>query len=317
MSLVVSGLTTYVNEQEFPLVGALQVAPEMTVSKGVTIRNGIKGSVRLHFGETDVIFQSGGGCSGSAAGTTTLTEKTLEVGRIRVKEEICFDDLVEKYAEQTLKQGLLNGKQTEPSDFAAFYYSEKQAKINNQLELSDWQGDTTSGAANWNKYDGWIKFIDAGSPVDGNTDNQTTVSLSNVVAAVRNMYMAIPDALKYRTDLVLFLPYSWHQMYCQALITANLYHFKGDEASQTYIIGTNVKLIPTYGLSAGTLTTYGRMFLTYPSNLVLGMDLESDKDVTMRIDPVTNEKVIYEAQWSRGTQVMFPEHVVEFTLHGS
>jgi len=315
MSLVVTALTDYVNEQEFPLVGKIQVAPEMTAA-GVTIKNGIKGSMRLHFGETDVIFQSGGGCGGAAAGTTTLTEKTLTVGRIRVREDICFDDFAGKYMEMNMKQGLLNGKQTEPATWAAFYYAEKQAKLNNQLELSDWQGDTTSLAANWNKYDGWIKYIDAGSPVDGNTDNQTSVTLSNIVAAVRNMYLAIPNNLKFRNDLVLYMPWSWFQMYQQALLAANLFHFTGGDQEYT-IIGTNVKLKPTYGLSAGTLATYGRMFLTYPSNLVLGMDLESDKDVTMRIDPVTNEKVIYEAQWSRGTQVMFTEDIVEFTIHGS
>lgn len=39
MSLVVSGLTAYVNEQEFPLVGKIQVSPEMTAA-GVTIKKG-------------------------------------------------------------------------------------------------------------------------------------------------------------------------------------------------------------------------------------------------------------------------------------
>lgn len=315
MSLVVSGLTAYVNEQEFPLVGKIQVAPEMTAAN-VTIKNGIKGSMRLHFGTTDVIFQSGGGCGGAAAGTTTLTEKTLTVGRIRVREDICIDDFAGKYEEMNMKAGLLAGKQTEPADFAAFYYSEKQAKINNQLEISDWQGDTASLAANWNKYDGWVKFIDAGSPVDGNTDNQTTLTLSNVIAAFRNMYLAIPEELKMRNDLVLYCSPKSFQMYQQAVLAANLFHFMGGDQEYT-IIGTNVKIKPTYGLTGGAYDTYPRMFLTYPSNLVLGLDLESDKDVTMRIDPVTNEKLIYEASWSRGTQVMYPELVVEFTIHGS
>lgn len=315
MSLVVAALTDYVNEQEFPLVGRIQVAPEMTASM-VTIKNGIKGSMRLHFGETDVIFQSGGGCGGSAAGTTTLTEKTLTVGRIRVREDICFDDFAGKYMEMNMKAGLLNGKQTEPATFAAFYYNEKQAKLNNQLEISDWQGDLTSLAANYNKYDGIIKLVDAGSPVDGNTDNQTTLTLSNVVAAFRNMYLAIPENLKMRSDLVLFCSPKVFQMYQQAVLAANLFHFTGGDQEYT-IIGTNVKIKPTYGLTGGTYDTYPRMFLTYPSNFVLGLDLESDKEVSMRIDPVTNEKVIYEAQWSRGWQVMFVEDVVEFTIHGS
>lgn len=316
MSLVVAALTDYVNENEFPLVGKIQVAPEMTAA-GVTIKNGIKGSMRLHFGETDVIFQSGGGCGGAAAGTTTLTEKTLTVGRIRVREDICFDDFAGKYMEMNMKDGLLNGKQTEPATWAAFYYSEKQAKLNAQLELSDWQGDTTSGAANWNKYDGWIKHIDAGSPVDGNTGSVTAVTTANIIAVLDAMFLAIPANLKFRTDLVCYIPWTWFQMYGVATKNANYFATSGGQENIAKILGTNVTLKPTYGLEAGTLTTYKRMFLTYPSNLVLGMDLESDKDVTMRIDPVTNEKVIYEAQWSRGTQVMFTENVVQFTLFGS
>lgn len=316
MSLVVSGLTAYVTEDEFPLVGKIQVAPEMTAA-GVTIKDGIKGSMRLHFGETDLIFQSGGGCGGAAAGTTTLTEKTLTVGRIRVREDICFDDLAGKYMEMNMKAGLLNGKQTEPETWAAFYYAEKQAKLNQQLELSDWQGDTTSGAANWNKYDGWIKWIDAGSPVDGNTSNETSVTTSNIITIMDNMFLAIPNNLKFRTDLVCYMPWQWFQMYGVATKNANYFANSGGQENIAKILGTNVTLKPTYGLTAGTLATYGRMFLTYPSNLVLGLDLESDKEVTMRIDPVTNEKVIYEAQWSRGTQVMFTEDIVEFTIHGS
>jgi len=315
MSLVVSGLTAYVNEQEFPLVGRIQVAPEMTASM-VTIKDGIKGSMRIHLAETDVIFQSGGGCSGAAAGTTTLTEKTLTVGRIRVREDICIDDLAGKYLEMNMKAGLLNGKQTAPDEFASWYFSEKQAKLNNALEIADWQGDTASLAANYNKYTGIVALVDAGSPVDGNTDNQTTLGSSNIVAAFRNMYLAIPENLKMRSDLVLFCSPKEFQTYQQAVLAANLFHFAGGDQEYT-IIGTNVKIKPTYGLTGGTYDTYPRMFLTYPTNFVLGLDLESDKDVSVRIDPVTNEKLIYEAQWSRGWQVMYTEDIVEFTIHGS
>lgn len=316
MAFSVGTLTEYVENADFPLVGKIQVSPEMTAAD-VTLVTAVKGKTRLQYMETDLIWQSGGGCDRSAAGTTTISEKEVEVGRIGIYENLCVDDLVTKFNQTKMKQGLLAGKQTLPEDIAKIYFDEKLKKCIAQTELSDWQSDTGSGSALYNKYNGWIKLIDAGSPVDGNTDNQTTVTLSNVVAAVRNMYLAIPDALKYRDDLVLYMPYSWHQMYCQALITANLYHFKGDEASQTYIIGTNVKLKPTYGLSAGSLTTYGRMFLTYPSNLIVALDLASDMNFDIRLDPSTNKKLFVDCEFSRGTQVYFTDHVVEFTLHGS
>ena len=316
MSLDVSALSAYIENLDFPLVGAIQVSPEMTAA-GVTLQTGVKGSTKLHYLESDVIFQSGGGCSRSAAGTTTLTDKTLTVGRIRIAEDICLDDLAGKWSQTMLKEGLLNGKQMMPEEFAKVYWAEKTALLNQAVEIADWQGDTTSGAANYNKYDGWIKLIDAGSPVDGNTSNETSVTTSNIITIMDNMFLAIPNNLKFRTDLVCYMPWSWFQMYGVATKNANYFATSGGQENIAKILGTNVTLKPTYGLTAGQLSTYGRMFLTYPSNLVIGVDLESDKEFTSRIDPVTNEKILIDAQFSRGCQVYFTEDVVEFTIHGS
>ncbi len=312
MAFDVSAISAYIENNDFPLVGAIQVSPEMTAA-GATLVTAVKGDTKLHFIESDVIFQSGGGCARTAAGTTTRTDKTMTVGRIAVAEDLCFDDLAGKWDQTKMKQGLLNGIQTMPDEFAKVYWDEKMALLKQAIEIADWNGDTGSGAANYNKYNGWIKYIDAGSPVDGNTDNQTTVTLSNIVAAVRNMYLAVPTNLQFRNDLVLYMPYSWFQMYQQAVLAANLFHFTGGEQEYT-IIGTTVKLKPTYGLST---LTYGRMFLTYSSNLVVGIDLASDENFTSRIDPVTNKKLLVDCQFSRGTQVKFVEDVVEFTIHGS
>ena len=193
MAFSVGTLTEYVENADFPLVGKIQVSPEMTAAD-VTLVTAVKGKTRLQYMETDLIWQSGGGCDRSAAGTTTISEKELEVGRIGIYENLCVDDLVTKFNQTKMKQGLLAGKQTLPEDIAKIYFDEKLKKCIAQTELSDWQSDTGSGSALYNKYDGWIKLIDAGSPVDGNTDNQTTVTLSNVVAAVRNMY----------TEMILF-----------------------------------------------------------------------------------------------------------------
>jgi len=315
MSLDVSTIASYIENNDTPLVGQIQVSPEMT-SAMVTLVTAVKGSTNLHVLETDCIFQSGGGCARTAAGTTVRTDITMVAGRIAIAEDLCFDDLAGKWDQTMLKQGLLTGIQTMPEEFAKIYFDEKMAKMKQAIEIADWQGNTASGAANYNKYTGWIAHIDGGSPVDGNTDNQTTLTLSNVVAAFRNMFLAIPENLKMRSDLVLFCSPAVFQMYQQAVLAANLFHFTGGDQEYT-IIGTNVKIKPTYGLTGGTLNTYPRMFLTYPSNLVVGIDLASDENFTSRIDPVTNKKLLVDAQFTRGTQIYFTEDVVEFTIHGS
>jgi len=313
MSLDVSAITAYIENNDFQLTGAIQVSPELTAA-GATLVKAVKGDTKLHFLSTDVIWQSGGGCARTAAGTTVRTDVTMTAGRIAIAEDLCFDDLAGKWDQTYMKDGLLNGIQTMPEEFARVYWAEKEAKLKQTTEIADWQSDLASGSANYNKYDGWIKKIDAGSPVNGNTGSVTSVTTSNIIAVLDAMFLAIPTNLKFRTDLKCFIPWTWFQMYGVATRNANYFATSGGQENIAVILGTSVKLVPTYGLET---LTYKRMFLTYHENLVIGLDLESDEKFTSRIDPVTNKKILVDCQFTRGTAIKFTEDVVEFTLFGS
>ena len=58
MAFDVSALAAYIENRDFPLVGYLQVAPELTASEA-TVQVGLKGTSNLHYLETDVVFQDG------------------------------------------------------------------------------------------------------------------------------------------------------------------------------------------------------------------------------------------------------------------
>ena len=64
-------LAAYIEDRDFPLIGALQVAPELTASEA-TMQVGLKGSSNLHFMSTDVVFQDGDNCSRTASGATAF-----------------------------------------------------------------------------------------------------------------------------------------------------------------------------------------------------------------------------------------------------
>jgi len=87
-----------------------------------------------------------------------------------------------------------------------------------------------------------------------------------------------------------------------------LFHISGGENEQN-ILGTSVKLRPTYGLIGSD-----RMFITYASNLVIGVDGENDTEFTSRLDPGTLKRIFVDAGFTRGTQVQFVEDVVSFDL---
>ncbi len=310
MSFDVSALTAYIDDLKFPLVGAIQFDPEMTAAM-VTVQSGIKGKSNLHQMSTNVVFQDGNNCDRVANGTTTFTDKTIEVADIAVSEDLCLVPLKQKWTEILLTQGTLLGKQILPDEIAKIYFDEKQKLTSQALDVADWQGDTLSVVVNLKRYDGWIKFIDAGAPVTGNTGGLTVVNIGNIITAMQNMFLAQPQNIRTSGDVTLFLPWEFYDLYIVAFINANQFHYKGEDG-ETKLFGTRLTVKPTFGLN-GT----NRMFLTWNKNLVLGVDGENDGEYDIRLDPVTNKKLFTDANFTRGTQVQFVEDVVQFTLAAS
>lgn len=309
MAYDVSALAAYIENRDFPLVAKLQFDPELRASKA-TIQDGVKGSSNLHFLESDVVFQADD-CTRTASGTTTFTDKTVTVGKIAIAEDLCNDDLEGKWSQILLRQGVMEGRQVLPEEIAEIYMEEKMVKYKQALAVADWQGDTASGTANLQRYEGWIKLIDAGSPVDGNTGGVTAatgVSVSNILDILDAMYLSRPSALRGRADVCIDMPQEFYDMYVVALKNANLFHYTSSE-NEALLYGTNVKINPDFGLN-GT----NRMFMTYESNLVVAMDSEADGEFRMRVDPITEKKVLVDANFKRGCQIQFVDLVVEFTL---
>jgi len=310
MSFDVSALAAYIEDRDFPLVGELQVSPELTAN-GATKQVGLKGTSNLHYMDTNVVFQDGAGCSRTVNGSTSFSNRSITVAQIAIRENLCLDDLRNKWTQILLEQGTMRGKQVMPNEIAEIYFNEKNLKTIQALDVADWQGDTASLSANLQRYDGWIKIIDAGSPVDGNTGAVTVatgVTTANILDILEGMYNSTTEEMDDRSDLVMYIPRAWYKLYISALKAANLFHYNGDDGQTTYY-GTTMQIRPTYGLRG-----IDRAFITYPSNFVIGMDGENDMDFETRIDPVTNKKLLVDAEFTRGCQVYFTDQVVEFTL---
>ncbi len=310
MSIDVSALNAYIEDRDFPLVGAIQFDPEMTAMMA-TKQAGIKGSSNLHFMSTSVTFADGQGCTRVPADSTPFTDKTITVSQITSPEDLCLDNFRGKWTQILLEQGTLTGKQVMPNEVAEIYFDEKAKLLAQQLDASDWQGDTASGVNNLSYYDGWLKFIDAGTPVDGNPTGITAgtgITAANIISILQGMWQLQPQNIRNKPDNTLFMGQEIYDLYIIALINANLFHYVGEDGI-TKLHGTNLSVRPTFGLN-GT----DRIILTYGKNLVVGVDGENDEDFTSRIDPVTNKKILIDVDFTRGTQVMFVEDVVEFTL---
>ena len=311
MAFSLGTLAAYIEDQDFPLIAQMQATGGL--AEVADIQAGIKGSSNLQFLSTDVVFGADG-CSRTASGTTALTQKTLTVGAIAVSEDICVKDLNGYWAQVLVKKGAA-GEEEMPMEIEAVYMAKKMNAMANQLTISDFQGDTLSGTNNLSYYDGILKIVDAGAPVDGNTGAvtvATTISTSNVLDILDGMWESIPDNIADAEDLSLWVPTSVYKKYVVALKNANLFHYSAD-GEQVKLYGTNVALRSTVGLPGAAGSE--RMLLTRNSNLVIGLDGDSDEDqMKLRLDPVSEKSIFFDVTFKRGTQVRFIDEVVEFTL---
>ena len=316
MSFDVTALTDYVDENRDGLIGKT-VAGSKSVQI-LDLQTGYKSSGAINRLDTDVVFQDGSGCGRTANGTTTLDQRILVVGEIKVEEDLCVKDLNKKYMQHQVKAG----SKDDVVPFEKEYTTLKVKKINAASEEAIWQGDTTSGTANLNKFDGLIKIIDAEAGViTGNTSGASAISSANIIGLINDIYAAIPASLleggdngdEPLDDLAILMGSDTFRTYTLALTAANLFHYDGKPSKLEIVIpGTNVRAIAVGGLTGTDRMFAGR--IGSDGGFVIGVDLENEEE-EFDIWYSKDDKVVkFDAAWKMGTQIKFPEEIVEFTL---
>lgn len=315
MALDLSALTDYVKENELQLTSAAIFSAKTAslIEAQGNVQVGIKSSETINVMTTDAVFQSGGTCGFSSSGTTTITQRVIVVGKIKVQESICPKTFEAKYTQKALREG----SSYDYMAYASEYSAQKVERIGAALETAIWQGDVDSGSAQLNKFDGFTKIIDAlgfggaGDPIDGNVADETTLTSANVIAAVDAIFVALPAALLDKQDVVIFCGNDTFREYVLALRTANLFHYPVDAANMELVIpGTNVKLIGVNGLN-GT----DKMFGLSMSNMYLGTDLLNEQDRFELFYAAEAMEMRFVVEFKLGVQIAFPDEVVYWKLH--
>jgi len=310
MSFDVSSLTDYVNEQSTDLISRLYF--EKTSSDYFTLQSGVKKTDALHLLAVTAFPQDGSGCTPSASGDVTFSDRNLTVGQITYYSGFCMKDLIPKYTQILLRNG---NAETEEMVFEQEVANSIISTIMEHNEVADWQGDTNSSDIYINRYDGLIKIIDAaGTAVDGNTTSETSITSGasgNIDTIITNICNARPAKVKSAPNQVLFVGQDNFDKYVDTLNAKNLFHVNAtDWANYTVSIpGKNVTLVGVVGLD-GT----NRMFLGTQENFFLGFDLQNDEEEFDMWYEKKDDKVYYRVKFKRGVQVAYPNEIVEFTL---
>jgi hypothetical protein len=272
---------------------------------------GVKSSEKINIMDTDAIFQAGGTCGFNASGTTTFTQRTVTVGKIKVNESLCPKSLESKY----LQKALPEGSRYDSIAFAAEYNDKKSARIAAQLETALWQGDTASANVNLNKFDGFVKLIGSSAVESNNAtyygSTATSITSTNVVAVVDALYRAIPAQVVAKDDMTIFMSQDVFRTYTIALKNANMfnYSFDGKADSEFVLPGTSIKVVATPGLNG-----VSKLYAMRLSNAFLGTDLLNEEERYELFYAKEADEVRFVAEFKLGVNVAFLDEVASFII---
>lgn len=321
MAYNVTGLAAYTKQNVDLLVknSVFEARTQKEILALGNVRVGVKSSEAIGRMDTDVFFQDDSACGFNASGTTTFTQRTLTVGKVKVNEILCDKDLEPYYTQQALKAG---GEYTTAA-FAADYTDQKAKKIAEALEVALWTANATGSAGSnglLNKFDGIKTLITAGggSVVNANTTGfygtPATGITSTTIAknAINAVIKGLPAKIKGKDDVRIFCGWDVFAYLIQAYVDANLFHFapdaKIDDNSAAFTVpGTSYKVIPVHGLD-GTDDIYAfRM-----SNIFLGTDLLDEENKFWIRWSEDDENIKFTARMKIGVQFAFVDEIVKF-----
>jgi hypothetical protein len=233
---------------------------------------GIKESLNITYGSSDSGLIQAASCDFADGASLTFTDKVLTPVAFSVMEEACITSL-EQMWQASLMQSGMNNSELVPTlgDFIAQHVAKKaSAQIDTQIFVG-------TGTTQVNGF--YTRAKADGSAVKVTS---TTLSSSNIVAAITAVYDALTDGAKSNNDVKIFISNKAYGFYCQALGALGIY--AGLRSTDPASIGTKlywddrVEVVPVVGLGAN------QGFASAASNLFLGTDLESDSNSVSVID---------------------------------
>ena len=306
-NFVVTSLPAYVQDNKdliiknFALVGTAS-------RQRFGIQTGIKTSAYLNYLELNPTLQDGKGCGFTAAGSATLTQRTISTAVIKVNMDVCPDSLLGKYAEYLVRIGANSNE----LPFEQYIIDGVTTEINKKIEKLIWQGDTTQTSNTDLK---WLNGILKQLASDSDKVAVSIAANTAIYDAIKAVYMAIPEETLERGAEIYVSPANYRD-FLMAMVEKNYFHYSGpqDSAPEEFVFpGTDVKVVKTPGLAG----VNDRIVASFPENFVYGCDAEGDlEDVKIWFSD-DDDLFKLKVKWNSGIAYRFPNQVTLGTIAGS
>jgi hypothetical protein len=223
---------------------------------------GIKSATKLASVTFDDLLKAST-CNFSAP-TDSLDAVDIDVCALSAMAQICQFDIEQSFLSLQMAQGS-NGDFTVAS-FMNYYWNEMSLKIQEEVELIRWQGDTASEDDVLALCNGYLKGLLADATVID--INNTTVTVANVLAEMTKVVVALPARVQRRkSELRFFVSSNVATAYEIAAASGNTQTYVTTPLALTFL---GIKLVVAEGLPNDT------MVLTRKENLIYAFDAEGD-----------------------------------------
>lgn len=297
MAIEVTKLTGYVDEQRLPLIKKAVLNAKST--QLFNLQTGVKSKAALNLLSTEVVFGDGSSCGWNEAGTSTLSQREIEVGKIKINMSFCDRTLLDTWAGYEVK--VAAGKEKLP--FEEYFVNSVIENVNAKIEKTIWQGNTSDSDADEQAFDGLLTIL-------GNEAGVVTAGSTGATATVFDVYANIPAEVLDKASIVMGTD-AFRELVLD-LMQQNLYHYNPviDGEMQITLPGTSTKVYGVNGLNGTDKVVAGDL----QGNFFFGTDMEGDSEVFDLWYSKDNQEFRLAIKFNAGVQVAFPDQVVVGTI---
>lgn len=291
MSVVLTGLTQYIEERRLPLI---KEAVLKSKSAGLfTPQTDVKWKAALNLVSVAPVLQDGSTCGWNDAGSAELSQRIITAPTIKINQAFCHKDFLKYWTGYEVRVGV--GEEKMP--FEEYFTSLIVEEVKAANEKLIWQGDTSSEDANLNKTDGILKLA--------NGVALTATTAASAYDAIKNVYMAIPE--KVLDKAVIFVGADTFRSFIMEMVDKNLYHYSADgyPTEEFVFPGTNTRVISVNGLNGTKKIVAARL-----ENLFIGVDMMDDAEKFEMWYSKDFDEYRLAIQYNLGVQYAFGDEIV-------
>lgn len=239
------------------------------------------------------------------APTDNLDAVDIDVCALSGMSQICQFDLEQSFLALQMSQGS-NGDFSVAA-FMSYYWNEMAGRIQNDLELLRWQGDTTSVDPVLSLCDGYMKKLCADASVVGIYDG--AITSANVLDTMTSVLSNSPAAVQAkRTELRMFVSSDVFVNYQIAAASGNTLTYVTAPLEPTFL---GIKIVLASGMPTSTIV------LALKTDLIYAFDAEGDSKALKAVnlsDSVAEPYIRTRANLKAGFHYTNPSQIVVYNV---